>query len=138
MNSRSGLDNNAMQARRLAAVPRGVATATPVFAHRAKNSELWDVEGRRYIDFASGIAVLATGHCHPHVIEAVARQMEAYTHTAFQVMAYEPYIALAERLNALAPFAEEAKTLLITTGAEAVENAIKIARIATGRKAVIG
>lgn len=123
--------------RRLAAVPRGVSTGTAIFAARAENAELWDVEGNRYVDFAGGIAVLNTGHRHPKVLEAVRRQLDAYTHTAFQVVAYEPYIDLAERLNALAPFDGPAKTILFTTGAEAVENAVKIARAATGRSAVI-
>ena len=123
--------------RRLAAVPRGVSTATAIFAARAENAELWDVEGNRYVDFAGGIAVLNTGHRHPKVLAAVRDQLDAYTHTAFQVVAYEPYIALAERLNSLAPFDGPAKTILFTTGAEAVENAVKIARAATGRSAVI-
>ena len=93
--------NSALLARRSAAVPRGVSTATPIFADRAENAELWDVEGRRYVDFAGGIAVLNTGHRHPRVIAAVEAQLQRYTHTAFQVSAYEPYVALAERLNAL-------------------------------------
>ncbi|MDI1326205.1 MAG: 4-aminobutyrate--2-oxoglutarate transaminase [Brevundimonas sp.] len=129
--------NADLHARRLAAVPRGVATATQIFAARAENAELWDVEGRRYVDFAGGIAVLNTGHRHPRVLEAVRAQLEAYTHTAFQVVAYEPYVELAERLNALAPFDGPAKTIFFTTGAEAVENAVKMARAATGRSAVI-
>jgi 4-aminobutyrate aminotransferase/(S)-3-amino-2-methylpropionate transaminase len=108
-----------------------------VFAARAENSEIWDEEGRRYIDFAGGIAVLSTGHRHPKVIAAAKAQLDLYTHTAFQVLAYEPYIRLAERLNALAPFAAPAKTIFFTTGAEAAENAVKIARAATGRSAVI-
>ena len=123
--------------RRNAAVPRGVANATPLFAAAATNAEIQDTEGRRYIDFAGGIGVLATGHRHPRILAAVTEQLSLYTHTAFQVMAYEPYIELAERLNAIAPFKGPAKTLLLTTGAEAVENAVKIARIATGRRAVI-
>jgi 4-aminobutyrate aminotransferase/(S)-3-amino-2-methylpropionate transaminase len=123
--------------RRTRAVPRGVGHATPIYAARAENAEVWDVEGKRYIDFAGGIAVLNTGHRHPKVMAAVQAQLERYTHTAFQVMAYEPYIALAERLNTLAPFKGPAKTILFTTGAEAVENAIKIARAATGRPGVI-
>jgi len=123
--------------RRQAAVPRGVSTATAIFAARAENAELWDVEGNRYIDFAGGIAVLNTGHRHPKVLAAVRDQLDAYTHTAFQVVAYEPYIALAERLNALAPFDGPAKTILFTTGAEAVENAVKIARAHTGRTGVL-
>jgi 4-aminobutyrate aminotransferase/(S)-3-amino-2-methylpropionate transaminase len=123
--------------RRNAAVPRGVATATPLFAAEATNSEIRDTEGRRYVDFASGIGVVGTGHRHPRVVAAVSAQLSRYTHTAFQVMAYEPYVELAERLNAIAPFKGPAKTLLLTTGAEAVENAVKVARIATGRRAVI-
>ncbi|CAH2599913.1 4-aminobutyrate aminotransferase PuuE [Rhodovastum atsumiense] len=129
--------NAALLARRNAAVPRGVVHATPLYAARAENAELWDVEGRRYIDFAGGIAVLNTGHCHPRVIEAATAQLRAFTHTAFQVAAYEPYVALAERLNALAPFHGAAKTIFFSTGAEAVENAVKIARAATGRPGVI-
>jgi 4-aminobutyrate aminotransferase / (S)-3-amino-2-methylpropionate transaminase / 5-aminovalerate transaminase len=123
--------------RRNAAVPRGVGHATPIYAARAENAEVWDVEGKRYIDFAGGIAVLNTGHRHPKVMAAVQAQLERFTHTAFQVMAYEPYIALAERLNKLAPFKGPAKTIFFTTGAEAVENAIKIARVFTGRPGVI-
>jgi len=129
--------NADLLARRNSAIPRGLAVATPVFAARAENAELWDVEGKRYIDFAAGIAVLNTGHRHPKVMAAVKAQLDCFTHTAFQVMAYEPYIALAERLNAMAPFKGPAKTIFLTTGAEAVENALKIARAATGRSAVI-
>ncbi len=129
--------NAELLSRRNAAVPRGVVHATPLYAARAENAELWDVEGRRFIDFAGGIAVLNTGHRHPKVLAAAAAQLEAFTHTAFQVAAYEPYIALAERLNALAPFRGAAKSVLFTTGAEAVENAVKIARAATGRPGVI-
>jgi 4-aminobutyrate aminotransferase / (S)-3-amino-2-methylpropionate transaminase / 5-aminovalerate transaminase len=129
--------NAKLQERRLAAVSRGVATAFPIFPQRAEGAEIWDVEGRRFIDFAGGIGVLNTGHRHPKVLEAVARQSGAYFHTAFQVMAYEPYIALCERLNALAPFDGPAKSILFSTGAECVENAVKIARAATRRSAVI-
>lgn len=129
--------NKDLLARREKAVPRGVATAYPVFAARAENAELWDVEGKRYVDFGGGIAVLNTGHRHPRVIAAVQKQLELYTHTAFQITAYEPYIELAERLNALAPFKGPAKTIFFTTGAEATENAVKIARAATDRSAVI-
>jgi 4-aminobutyrate aminotransferase / (S)-3-amino-2-methylpropionate transaminase / 5-aminovalerate transaminase len=124
-------------ARRASAVPRGVSTATQVIAHRAENAQLWDVEGREYIDFAGGIAVLNTGHRHPKVMEAVRAQLDLVTHTAFQVVAYQPYVELAEKLNALAPIEGPAKTILFTTGAEAVENAVKIARAATGRSGVI-
>lgn len=129
--------NQPLLQRRAAAVPRGVATAMPNFADRAANSEIWDTDGRRLVDFAGGIAVLNVGHRHPKVAAAVQAQLERYTHTAFQVMAYEPYVALAERLNAIAPVEGPAKTILFSTGAEAVENAVKIARAATGRHAVI-
>lgn len=129
--------NQDFAARRSGAVPRGVASATAVYAARAENAEIWDVEGRRYIDFAGGIAVLNVGHRHPKVIQAVRDQLDLYTHTAFQVMPYGNYLALAERLNALAPIEGEAKTIFFTTGAEATENAVKIARAATGRPGVI-
>lgn len=129
--------NEQLLQRRNRALPRGLATAMPVFAARAANAELWDVDGRRYLDFASGIAVLNVGHCHPTVVKAAHDQLDQFTHTAFQVVGYESYVALAERLNALAPIDGEAKTVLFTTGAEAVENAVKIARVATGRSAVI-
>lgn len=129
--------NASLQSRRLAAVPRGVSTANPVFAARAENAELWDEDGNRYIDFAGGIAVLNTGHRHPKVIAAVRKQLDAFTHTAFQIVPYQPYIALCEKLNALAPFTGEAKSILFSTGAEAVENAVKIARAHTGRTNVI-
>jgi 4-aminobutyrate aminotransferase/(S)-3-amino-2-methylpropionate transaminase len=108
-----------------------------VYADHAQNAELWDVEGRRYIDFASGIAVLNTGHVHPRMKAALARQLEKLTHACFQVTPYEGYIALAERLNALAPGATPKKTIFLSTGAEAVENAVKIARYHTNRSAVI-
>jgi 4-aminobutyrate aminotransferase/(S)-3-amino-2-methylpropionate transaminase len=129
--------NASLHERRAAAVPRGVANATAIYAERAENAELWDVEGRRYIDFAGGIAVLNTGHRHPKVMAAAAAQAERFTHTSFQVVPYESYIALAERLNALAPGDFTKKTIFFTTGAEAVENAVKIARAATGRPGVI-
>lgn len=129
--------NASLQSRRIAAVPRGVATAYPVFAQRAEGSEIWDADNKRYIDFGGGIAVLNTGHRHPRVIAAVRKQLDAFTHTAFQIVPYEPYVALCERLNALAPFKGAAKTILFSTGAEAVENAVKIARAATGRSGII-
>ena len=128
--------NSELQTRRAAAIPRGIASMTGVFADRAENAEIWDVDGRRFVDFAGGIAVLNTGHRHPKVMAAVAEQEKRFTHTAFQVMAYDSYIALAERLNALVPI-PDAKTLFMNSGAEAVENAVKIARAYTGRSAVI-
>ncbi|SNS31206.1 4-aminobutyrate--2-oxoglutarate transaminase [Tropicimonas sediminicola] len=132
-----GASNADLLKRRQAAVARGVASAAPVFADRAENAELWDVEGRRYIDFAGGIAVLNTGHRHPKVVAAAKAQEDRFTHTSFQVVPYESYVALSEKLNALAPGDFAKKTLLVTTGAEAVENAVKIARAATGRPGVI-
>ena len=131
------LNNAALMARRSAAVPRGVGQAHEIFIARGENAELWDVEGRRYVHFAGGIAVLNTGHCHPDVIAAVKAQLDLYTHTCFQVIAYEPYVELAERLNALAPGNFPKKTLFLSTGAEAIENTIKIARAATKRSGVI-
>ena len=129
--------NAELQARRMAAVPRGVGNATAIYAQRAENAEVWDVEGKRYIDFAGGIGVLNVGHNHPKVAARVAEQMNSFMHTCFQVMPYSPYIELAEKLNARAPGDFEKKTIFLTTGAEAVENAIKIARGATGRPGVI-
>ena len=129
--------NESLLARREAAVARGVSLAHPVFVERAENALLWDADGRRYVDFAGGIAVLNTGHRHPKVLEAVRRQLEKVTHTCFQVTGYEPYVELCERLNRLAPGPGPKKTLLMTTGAEAVENAVKIARAFTRRSGVI-
>jgi 4-aminobutyrate aminotransferase/(S)-3-amino-2-methylpropionate transaminase len=130
--------NNAdLHKRRMAAIPRGVGNTLAVYAERAQNAELWDVEGRRYVDFASGIAVVNTGHVHPHVKAAMAAQLEKFTHGCFQVTPYESYIALAEALNKLAPGPTPKKTIFLSTGAEAVENAIKIARYATKRSAII-
>jgi len=123
--------------RRDDAISRGVGMMTQIYAERALNSEVWDIEGNRYIDFAAGIAVVNTGHCHPKVMAAVANQMTKFTHTCHQVLPYEPYIRLAERLNALVPGDFAKKTVFVTTGAEACENAVKIARIATGRPGVI-
>jgi 4-aminobutyrate aminotransferase/4-aminobutyrate aminotransferase/(S)-3-amino-2-methylpropionate transaminase len=125
-----------LKARKSAAVPNGIATKG-IYVVKAENSELWDVDGRRYIDFAAGIAVLNTGHRHPKVMAAVADQSQAFTHTCFHVASYESYVALAERLNALAPGDFPKKTLFANSGAEAVENAIKIARHHTKRSGVI-
>ncbi|QFG35093.1 4-aminobutyrate aminotransferase [Paracoccus pantotrophus] len=122
--------------RRKAAVARGVGTRD-IYAVRAENAELWTAEGRRMLDFAAGIAVNNTGHRHPKVIEAVQRQMQDFTHTCFHVAPYESYVALAERLNALTPGDFAKKTMFATTGAEAVENAVKMARAFTGRSGVI-
>ncbi len=129
--------NASLMARRRAAMPRGSGQVHEVFVDRARGAEVWDVEGRRYIDFAGGIAVLNTGHCHPQIVEAVKAQLDRFTHTCFQVLAYEPLVELAERLSALAPGAAPKKAFFLTTGAEAVENAIKIARAYTKRSGVI-
>jgi 4-aminobutyrate aminotransferase/(S)-3-amino-2-methylpropionate transaminase len=123
--------------RRNHAVARGIGHATTLSAQRALNAELWDVEGRRYIDFAGGIAVLNTGHRHPEVVAAIQEQLERFTHTSFQVTLYDSYIRLAERLNALVPISGPVKSALFTTGAEATENAVKMARAYTGRAGVI-
>lgn len=128
--------NSSILARRQKAVPRGVATAAPIFLEKAENGQLWDAEGNRYIDFGSGIAVTNTGHRHPKVMAAVAKQCEKFAHVAFQVTGYENYVELAERLNGLAPI-KNAKSIFFTTGAEATENAVKIARAHTGRQGVI-
>jgi 4-aminobutyrate aminotransferase / (S)-3-amino-2-methylpropionate transaminase / 5-aminovalerate transaminase len=129
--------NADLMARRKAAIPRGVGQSHEVFIARAENAEIWDVEGKRYIDFAGGIAVLNTGHGCPEIKEAVKAQIDLFTHTCFQVLAYESYVELAERFNAMAPGDFAKKTLFLTTGAEAVENAIKIARSHTKRSAII-
>jgi 4-aminobutyrate aminotransferase len=123
--------------RRNAAVARGVSHATAIYAKRAKNAEIWSEDGKRYIDFAAGIAVVNTGHLHPRVVAAVEEQLNAFSHACFQVTPYETYVRLAERLNALAPVPRPAKTILLSTGAEAVENAVKVARAYTGRPGVI-
>ncbi|REF69866.1 MULTISPECIES: 4-aminobutyrate--2-oxoglutarate transaminase [Paracoccus] len=123
--------------RRNAAISRGVGMTTQVYAERAENAEIWDKDGNRYIDFAAGIAVVNTGHRHPRVVEAVKVQLDRFTHTCHQVVPYENYVALAERLNALVPGEGPRKTAFYTTGAEAVENAVKIARHHTGRAGVI-
>ncbi len=131
------MKNAEVAKRRDDAVSRGVGMTTQIYADRALNSEVWDIEGNRYIDFAAGIAVVNTGHCHPKVMAAVAEQMGRFTHTCHQVLPYENYIRLAERLNEKVPGDWKKKTIFATTGAEAVENAVKIARVATGRNAVI-
>ncbi len=123
--------------RRAAAVPRGVGHATAIYAKRAKNAEIWSEEGKRYIDFGAGIAVVNTGHQHPRIVAAVEEQMKAFSHVCFQVTPYENYVSLAERLNAIAPVDGSAKTMLVSTGAEAVENAVKVARAFTGRPGII-
>lgn len=129
--------NKSLMKRRSEAVARGVGQIHPIFAERAENATVWDVEGQEYLDFAGGIAVLNTGHLHPKIVEAVKKQLSQLSHTCFHVFAYEPYVLLCEKLNALVPGDFSKKTLLVTTGAEAVENSIKIARAATSRSGVI-
>jgi 4-aminobutyrate aminotransferase/(S)-3-amino-2-methylpropionate transaminase len=129
--------NEELHRRRANAVPRGVSNLLAVYADHARNAEVWDVEGRRYVDFASGIAVLNSGHLHPKMTAAVRAQLDKLTHACFQVTPYESYIQLAERLNALAPGATPKKTIFLSTGAEAIENAVKIARYHGNRSAVI-
>ncbi|MDR7152204.1 4-aminobutyrate aminotransferase [Hydrogenophaga palleronii] len=129
--------NAAWHQRRLDATPRGVGVFGDFFIDKAKNAELWDIEGRRFIDFAGGIAVLNTGHVHPKVQAAIAAQLQRFTHSCYQVVPYTEYVALAERINAMVPIDGPVKTAFFSTGAEAIENAMKIARSATGRSGVI-
>ncbi len=129
--------NRELQALRDTQTPQGVGIQTGIYADKAKNAEVWDVEGNRYIDLAAGIAVCNTGHNHPKVVAAVKHQLERFSHTCFQVAPYDVYVKLAERINKLAPGDTPKKSLFVTTGAEAVENTIKIARRHTGRSAVI-
>ena len=131
------MSNNEFHQRRLSATPRGVGVMCNFFAQSAENATLKDVEGNEYIDFAAGIAVLNTGHRHPELVAAVEQQLQQFTHTAYQIVPYESYVTLAEKINALAPVSGQAKTAFFTTGAEAVENAVKIARAHTGRPGVI-
>jgi 4-aminobutyrate aminotransferase / (S)-3-amino-2-methylpropionate transaminase / 5-aminovalerate transaminase len=118
-------------------VPRGITSAHPIAVARTKGSELWDTTGKRYVDFAGGIGVMNVGHAHPRVMAAVDEQLKNAVHTSFQVVQYEPYLRLAERLCEVAPIAGDKKAIFFSTGAEAIENAVKIARAATGREAVI-
>lgn len=131
------MSNESLNHRRLQATPRGVGVMCGFYAERAENATLWDIEGNEYIDFAAGIAVLNTGHRHPQVIAAVESQLQAFTHTAYQIVPYESYVSLAERINAVAPIAGNAKTAFFSTGAEAIENAVKIARAYTKRPGLI-
>jgi 4-aminobutyrate aminotransferase/(S)-3-amino-2-methylpropionate transaminase len=132
-----GEKSRALLARRQQFVARGVASSMNVFAARAEGAVIEDVDGQRFIDFAGGIGVMNVGHGRPEVLQAIAEQVAKFTHTCFSVMMYEPYIELAERLSSLAPGAFPKKALFFNSGAEAVENAVKIARYATGRPAVI-
>ena len=131
------LTNADWQARKDDAVARGQGNIAPVYVERAAGSEIWDVEGRRYIDFGTGIAVCSAGHCHPRITTAVAEQLEKFSHTCVMVTPYDVSVRLAEKLNEMAPGASKKKSIFVTTGAEAVENAVKIARAHTGRRGVI-
>ncbi|WOI83674.1 4-aminobutyrate transaminase [Citrobacter braakii] len=131
------MNNKNLQQRRLDATPRGVGVMCDFYAQSAENSTITDIEGNQYIDFAAGIAVLNTGHRHPRLVQAVEAQLQAFTHTAYQIVPYESYVSLAEKINAVAPIDGKRKTTFFTTGAEAVENAVKIARAHTGRPGVI-
>ena len=137
MSEKLGNDAEELKALRERYVPRGVTTAHPLVADHAQGSELWDTSGRRYLDFVGGIGVMNVGHNHPSVMAAVREQLDRATHTAFQVVMYESYLRLAERLCEVAPGDGSKKAIFFSTGAEAVENAVKIARAATGRPAVI-
>ena len=125
------------QSRKEAAFARAIGTLAPVYIEHAKNAEMWDVEGQRYIDFATGIAVCSTGHTNPKVTAAVQQQLQQFSHTCFGITPYGSAVELAEKLNELAPGNTPKKTMFVTTGAEAVENSVKIARAYTGRRGVI-
>jgi 4-aminobutyrate aminotransferase len=137
MESEPQRSNAQWHQRRLAATPRGVAVMADFFIDHAKNAEFWDIEGRRFIDFAGGIAVLNTGHCHPRIQAAIAAQLQRFTHSCYQVVPYTEYVSLAERIIEITPIDGPKKAAFFSTGAEAVENAIKIARASTGRGGVI-
>ncbi|BBO99622.1 4-aminobutyrate transaminase [Sulfuriferula nivalis] len=136
-NMDTSISNADLHQRRLAATPRGIGVMAGFYIDRALNAEVWDVEGKRYIDFAGGIAVLNTGHRHPRMVAAIAEQLQRFTHTCYQVLPYESYVTLAERINALTPGDYPKKSAFFSSGAEAVENAIKIARASTGRSGII-
>ena len=129
--------NAQWQERKDAAMARGEGNLAPIFIDRAEGSEVWDVEGKRYLDFGTGIAVVNTGHLHPKVKSAVAKQLDHLSHSCIMITPYASAVELAERLNALAPGDTPKKTMFVTTGAEAVENAIKIARSHTGRRGIV-
>lgn len=133
----SASDSETLIKRRQESVARGVSTAHPIWVERGRGATLWDVDGRRYIDFIGGIGTLNVGHAHPKVVAAIADQAARFTHTCFQVAMYEPYVRVAEELNRRAPGDSPKKTLLLSTGAEATENAVKIAREYTRRPAVV-
>ena len=132
----SKMKNQDWQKRKEQVFARGMGNLLPIYAARAKNAELWDEEGKRYIDFAAGIAVVNTGHSHPEVVAAMKQQLDAFSHTCVMVTPYASVVELAEKITAMAPM-DDARAIFLSTGAEAVENAIKIARVATGRPGVI-
>ncbi|MGA7853559.1 MAG: 4-aminobutyrate--2-oxoglutarate transaminase [Candidatus Acidiferrales bacterium] len=132
-----GPKSQELMRRRQAAVARGVGHATPIFAARAEGAVLEDVDGNRFLDFAGGIGVMNAGHRAPRVVAAIREQLDAFIHTCFSVAPYEKYIALAEKLNSLVPGAFAKKTILVNSGAEAIENAVKIARAYARRPAII-
>jgi 4-aminobutyrate aminotransferase/(S)-3-amino-2-methylpropionate transaminase len=132
-----GPNSRALLARRARAVPRGVPAVTPIAVVHAEGSVLTDADGNRLIDFGGGIGVVNTGHRHPGVVEAVRAQLDRFAHVCFPVSTYEPYVELAERLNRLTPGTHEKRTFFVNSGAEAVENAVKVARFFTGRQAVL-
>ena len=129
--------NSELQQRKDSVLARGFANLLPVFADRAVNAEIWDVEGKRYVDFAGGIAVTGTGHCNPRITAAVKAQLDRFSHTCAMVTPYESMVRLAEKLTEVLPGSDPKKVAFTTTGAEAVENAVKIARAHTGRRGVI-
>jgi 4-aminobutyrate aminotransferase/(S)-3-amino-2-methylpropionate transaminase len=130
------MKNSELQQRKSRSFARGMGNLYPVFAEKARNAELWDVEGKRYIDFGAGIAVVNTGHSHPRIVAAIKRQLDAFSHSCIMITPYANAVELAERLCAAVPI-EDARAMFVSTGAEAVENAIKIARAVTGRPGVI-
>ncbi len=132
-----GPNSRALLARRAKAVPRGVPSVTSIAVEHADGAVLTDADGNRLIDFAGGIGVVNTGHRHPGVVQAVRDQLDRFAHVCFPVSTYEPYVELAERLNRVTPGTHEKKTFFVNSGAEAVENAVKVARFYTGRQAVV-
>ena len=123
----SQVTNENLQQRKAAVFARGQGNAYPVYVERAENAEVWDVEGKRYIDFGTGIAVCNTGHSHPKVVAAAKAQIDKFSHSCVMVNPYEVAVELAEKLTAIAPGDSEKKAIFVTTGAEAVENCVKIA-----------
>jgi len=131
------MSHSELEKRRKAATPRGVGVMCDFYAAKAENATLWDEQGREYIDFTAGIAVLNTGHRHPKIVEAIRRQLDLFTHTSYQIVPYASFVELAERINEISPVSGTAKTTFFSTGAEAVENAVKIARSHTQRSGII-